>query len=115
MSLYTQVLQTIIKEEEPISTYKISKLLNKPFNSVKYNIKKLENIEAILESKTVGKQYNKAIYYIPNKMFIEVMDTLTNFIEPIIHSVNMDEEKAKHNLKLLLTLIIDGINGKSNK
>ena len=109
MSLCTQVLQTIIEEEEPLTTYKISKLLNKPFNSVKYNIKKLEQSEAILESKMVDKQYSKAIYYIPNKLFIEVMDGITKFIEPIIHSVNMDEEKAKHNLKLLLTLIIDGI------
>ena len=110
MSLCTQVLQTIINEEEPISTYKISKLLNRSFNIVKYNIKKLQHTEAILESKMVGKQYNKAIYYIPNKLFVDVMDGITKFIEPIIHSsINMDEEKTKYNLKLLLSLIIDGI------
>ena len=112
MSLCLKILRTIIDEEQPITTYKISKLLNESFNAVKYNIKKLEQHKTILVSSKVNGQYNRAVYYIPNNLFIG-MDTIVKFIEPIINNANMDEANAKFNFQMLLYLIIDDINGKS--
>jgi DNA-binding Lrp family transcriptional regulator len=103
----------IIDEEQPITTYKISKLLNESFNAVKYNIQKLEKHKAILAFK---KDENKtATYYVPNKLFTE-MDDIIEYLEPIIsaamYSADLDENNAKFNFKILLNLIIDDINGK---
>ena len=100
MSVCLEILQTIIDEEEPITTYKISKLLNKPFNTVKYNIKKLERYNAILVFKKIDTQYIKAVYYIPNNLFIG-KDVIVKFIEPIIKNAKMGEADAKFKKKEL--------------
>ena len=117
MTLCLRILQAIINEEQPITTYKISKLLNESFNAVKYNIQKLEKHKAIIAFKKDNS--NKAIYYVPNKLFTEI-DAVIEFIEPVIceamETVNMDENNAKFNFRMLLNLIIDDIiinNGKS--
>ena len=116
MTLCMRILRTIIDEEQPISTYRISKLLNESFNAVKYNIKKLEENKTIIAFKKDSS--NNAIYYVPNTLFTE-MDAVVDFIEPVIcealETVDMDEDKAKFNFRMLLSLIIDDviINGKS--
>jgi len=112
-NLCLQILKTIIDENQPISTYKVAKLLNESFNAVKYNIQKLESHKAIIAFKKEGNE--KGIYYVPNVLFTE-MEEIVEYLEPVIcESINtagMDEKNAKFNFKLLLNLIIDGINGK---
>ena len=112
--LNIRILRVIIDEKQPITTYKIAKLLNESFNAVKYNIKKLEQYKAIV----AVKKDNKAIYYIPNKLFTK-MDAIIEYLEPFIKeamdNIDMNEDNAKNNFKMLLNLIIDDINGKSNK
>jgi len=113
MSLCLRILKAIIDEEQPITNYKIAKLLNESFNAVKYNIQKLERHKTIIAFKK--EDNGKSTYYVPNKLFTE-KDAVIQYLEPVIceamETVDMNESNAKFNFKILLNLIIDDINGK---
>lgn len=115
MNLCQNILKIIIKSEEPITTYRIAKELDEEYNSVKYNIQKLEEHKAILAVERKDKQ--NGTYYVPNKLFTEIdiaIEHLTPTIEEALKTVNMNKDNAKFNFRMLLSLIINEvvINGK---
>lgn len=108
--LCLQILKTIIKYGEPITTYRIAKELDEEYNSVKYNVQKLEKHKAILAVER--KQEQNGTYYVPNKLFTEI-NGIIEYLEPVIltslDTAEMDENNAKFNFKMLLSLIINDI------
>jgi hypothetical protein len=116
MNLCLKILKTIIDAEEPISPYAISKSLGESYNSVKYNIQKLEDHKTILALKRKDKP--NATYYVPNEFFTE-MDVILEYLNPIIlealRTTEMNENNAKFNFKRLFELIINEVivNGKN--
>lgn len=115
MNLCLRILKTVIDAEEPISPYAISKELGESYNSVKYNIQKLEKHKTILALKRKNKP--NATYYVPNEFFTE-MDIILDYLNPIIYealrTTEMNENNAKFNFKRLFELILNDviINGK---
>ena len=114
-NLCVKILKLLLEREEPLTTYEIAKELKETFNTIKYNIKKLETHGAILPCEKYDNP--KGVYYVPNRFFTEI-DDFIEYMNPIIceamETAEMNENDAKFNFRLLLGLIIDDIilNGK---
>jgi hypothetical protein len=110
MNLCQKILKTVVEYGEPITTYRIAKELDEEYNSVKYNIQKLEDHKTILAMEREGE--TNGTYYVPNKLFTEI-DGIIEYLEPVIRTsldtAEMNENNAKFNFKMLLSLIINDI------